>query len=129
MKRILTIVIVGSSVAATALPAFAQDGDRMWRCRDRNGKTEFTNVRSATAGRDCRLVEERVTVVPATQKSARSATRNKTPAKYPKESSTKRASAKEKQREILERELEQVFQARESRVVRSHGPDCDVRGA
>lgn len=107
MKRILTIVIVGSSVAMTTAPAFAQDGGPMWRCRDRDGKTEFTNVKSSTAGRECRLVEQRVTVVPTPQKSARSATRNRTPAKYPKETSTKRASAKEKQRQILERELEQ----------------------
>ena len=106
MKRILAIALLGSSFAVTTTPTLAQESDRMWRCRDKDGTTEFTNVKSSTSGKDCRLVEQRVTVVPSTT-SGRSATRSRTPAYYPKETPAKRASAKDKQRQILERELDQ----------------------
>lgn len=104
MNRILAVAILGSSVAVATAPAFAQGGGDIWTCRDKEGKTHVTNIKGDTSGKDCRLVEQRVTVVPA-QTSAASATR--TPTKYPKETPAKRASAKDKQREILERELEQ----------------------
>jgi len=104
MKRILAIAFLGSSLAVTTAPTFAQDSDRMWRCKNKDGTTEFTNVQGSTAGRECRLVDQHVTVVPATSPAR---TRSKTPSSYPKETQAKRASAKEKQRQILETELDQ----------------------
>lgn len=106
MKRILAIACLGSSLAVTTAPTLAQDSDRMWRCRNKDGTTEFTNVQGSTSGRDCRLVDQHVTVVPATSPT-RARTRSKTPSNYPKETQAKRASAKEKQRQILETELDQ----------------------
>lgn len=106
MKRILAMAILGSSVAVATAPAFAQGSGDIWTCRDKDGKTHVTNIKGDTSGKDCRVVEQRVTVVPASS-NAREATRNKTPAKYPKETPAKRASAKDKQRQILESELEQ----------------------
>jgi hypothetical protein len=111
MKRILAIVLTGSSVALATAPALAQGSSSIWSCRDKEGKTHVTNVREDTRGLDCRVVEQRVTVVPAGPSSATTTTttaraRMTTPTDFPRETPSKRASAKEKQREILERELE-----------------------
>ena len=113
MKRILAIVLTGSSVALAAAPAMAQGSSSIWSCRDKEGKTHVTNVREDTRGMDCRVVEQRVTVVPAGPSSSSTSTtttaraRISTPTDYPRETPSKRASAKEKQRQILERELEE----------------------
>jgi hypothetical protein len=110
MKRILAIVLTGSSVALATAPAMAQGSSSIWSCRDKEGKTHVTNVREDTRGMDCRVVEQRVTVVPAGPSSSTTTTaraRMSTPTDYPRETPSKRASAKEKQRQILERELEE----------------------
>lgn len=108
MKRILVIALTGSSVALATAPALAQGSSSIWSCRDKEGKTHVTNVQEDTRGMDCRIVEQRVTVVPAGPSSMNTArARTPTPTGYPKESPSKRASAKDKQRQILERELEQ----------------------
>jgi hypothetical protein len=111
MKRILAIVLTGSSVALAAAPAMAQGSSSIWSCRDKEGKTHVTNVREDTRGMDCRVVEQRVTVVPAGPSGSSTTTtaraRMSTPTDFPRETPSKRASAKEKQRQILERELEE----------------------
>jgi len=110
MKRILAIAFIGCSVTATTTLALAQGGGSIWSCRDNEGKTHVTNVREDTKGMNCRLVEQRVTVIPggaASTSTARERTPTPTPSSFPKESPTKRASAKDKQRQILEQELEQ----------------------
>ena len=110
MKRFLAIVLTGSSVALATAPALAQGTSSIWSCRDNEGKTHVTNVREDTRGMDCRIVEERVTVVPAGPRSSTTTTaraRTAGPTGYPRESASNRASAKDKQRQILERELEE----------------------
>jgi len=109
MKRILAIVLTGSSVALATAPALAQGSSSIWSCRDKEGKTHVTNVREDTQGMDCRIVEERVTVVPAGPSSSTTTARARTvtPTGYPRETASKRATAKDKQRQILERELEE----------------------
>jgi len=91
-----------------AAPALAQaQGTQeitIWSCRDKDGRTHVTNLQEDTRGKDCRIVQQtRVQVMPAPN--------NKSPAKaapgsFPKEDSQARASARERQREILEGELE-----------------------
>ena len=107
MKRILATAFVACSVVAATASALAQSGGGIWSCRDKDGKTHVTNIKSDTAGMNCRLVEERVTVVPGSGGSTLSGSRAKSPGDFPKETPAKRASAKEKQRQILEQELEQ----------------------
>ena len=93
----LLILALGLTVAA---PARAQV-ETLWNCKDKDGRTTLTNQKADTAGKDCRVVQqERVTVVPA-NKAAQS------PANFPKESSSDRATARIKQRETLENELSQ----------------------
>jgi hypothetical protein len=81
----------------SAVPALAQaqalQEITIWSCRDKDGRTHVTNLREDTRGKDCRVVQQtRVQVMPA-----------------PAQSSNSRApsSAHTRQREILERELEQ----------------------
>ena len=90
-------------------PAVAQVLDTqeatIWSCRDKDGRTHVTNLREDTTGKDCRVIRQtRVQVVPAPTSSAKPASK---PTAFPKEDSQSRASARERQREILERELEQ----------------------
>jgi len=108
MKWILAIAFIGYGVAAATTPALAQGGGSIWSCRDKEGKTHVTNVKEDTRGMDCRLVEQRVTVIPGGAPSTSTArARTASASSFPRETPTKRASAKDKQRQILEQELEQ----------------------
>ena len=97
----LHIPIFGVIVSLlTAGSALAQV-ETIWSCKDANGRTHVTNLKEDTVGKDCRIVQQqRVTVVPA-GKSAKS------PAGFPKETASDRAASKAKQRETIERELNQ----------------------
>ena len=93
----LLVLTLGLTAAA---PARAQV-ETLWNCKDKDGRTMLTNQKADTAGKDCRVVQqERVTVVPANKAT-------KSPANFPKESSSERATARSKQRETLENELSQ----------------------
>jgi len=91
-----------------AAPALAQSSREItiWSCRDREGHTHVTNLPEDTTGKDCRVVQQtRVQVVPAPAAGKPAA--KAAPGSFPREDSQTRASARERQREILERELEQ----------------------
>jgi len=74
----------------------------MYRC-EVPGKSSplYTNDPRDTRGKKCTVVSREINVVPAPHKAAP----KPTPQVFPKESSSSRASAKERQREILEKEL------------------------
>jgi chromosome segregation ATPase len=76
----------------------AQQSAEIWRCVDNEGKRHYTNSKRETVGmKQCELVtSQQINVAPA-QKSR--------PSSFPRESSSDRASAKGRQREILQREL------------------------
>ncbi|HEX5092864.1 MAG TPA: DUF4124 domain-containing protein [Burkholderiales bacterium] len=79
----------------------------IWSCRDKEGRTNVTNLPEDTRGKDCRVIRQtRVQVVPAPSRSDPSA-RKSAPTAFPKEDSQARASARDRQREILEQELAQ----------------------
>ena len=77
--------------------AHAQQAE-IWRCVDHDGKRHYTNSKRETVGmKQCELVtSQQINVAPA-QKAR--------PSSFPRESSVERASAKGRQREILQREL------------------------
>ena len=102
MPRIGALIVLTLGLA-TAAPAYAQTQlETIWSCKDKNGRTHVTNLKEDTVGKDCRIVQQtRVTVVPAVKPGAKS------PAGFPKESSSDRASSKAKQRETIENELSQ----------------------
>jgi len=85
----------------TAEPALGQV-ETIWSCKDGAGRTHVTNLKEDTVGKECRIVQQqRVTVVPAAKPGAKS------PAGFPRESVSDRAASKAKQRDTIERELNQ----------------------
>lgn len=76
--------------------------ETIWNCKDANGRIQLTNLKEDTVGKQCRIVQQqRVTVVPVTKPGAKS------PAGFPKESPSDRSTARAKQRETIEKELNQ----------------------
>ena len=84
-------LIVG---ALGASPALAQVTE-IYKCYDESGRPLYTSEKRDTRGKRCELVSREVNVVPAPPP----------PKVSPRESASQRANAKERQREILEREL------------------------
>lgn len=101
MRRFLTFLGIGLALAPAL--AQAQQEITIWSCKDKDGRTHVTNLREDTAGKNCKVVQQtRVQVVPAPAKPE-----GKPPTAFPREDAQTRASAKSRQREILERELAQ----------------------
>ena len=97
--HVLTLGVIAGAIAAG--PALGQV-ETIWSCKDSAGRTHVTNLKEDTVGKECRIVQQqRVTVVPATKPGAKS------PAGFPKESVSDRAASKAKQRDTIERELNQ----------------------
>jgi septal ring factor EnvC (AmiA/AmiB activator) len=93
---ILLALMLGLAIAGVA---HAQT-ETIWNCKDSTGRTHVTNLKEDTAGKECRIIQQqRVTVVPATK--------SKSPAGFPRESSSDRLTAKAKQRDTIEKELTQ----------------------
>lgn len=89
------------SVAPALAQAQGSQEITIWSCRDKEGRTYVTNLREDTNGKDCRVVQQtRVQVVPAPKPAPKTP-----PGAFPKEDAQQRASAKDRQREILEGEL------------------------
>jgi hypothetical protein len=79
-----------------------QSHGEIFKCVDERGKALYTSEKRDTVGKKCEtVVREAVTVVPATKSGAKS------PAGFPKESASDRVASKAKQRETIERELNQ----------------------
>ena len=114
MPRILAAALLVVALAPTA--GRAQQVTEIFKCLDANGRPEYTNDRRATANRKCELVSREISVVPANPKppagpsqggASSPAGKAASPAGFPREDSASRASAKDRQRDILERELQQ----------------------
>jgi uncharacterized protein DUF4124 len=88
---------------ALAARAFAQERTEIYKCVDASGRPSYTNDKRDTAGRKCELVTTQINVAPPpAPPPPRQAPAQST---FPRESATDRASAKGRQREILEKEL------------------------
>ena len=72
----------------------------IFKCRGEGGQVTYTNDRRQAEKQKCELVTSQINVAPPlTKPPARSASN------FPRETPTQSASARERQREILEREL------------------------
>lgn len=92
-KTALALLLLGSAVGA----AHAD----MYRCEVPGSVSPlYTNDPRDTQGKKCTVLSHEISVVPAQPKAGA-----KPPQGFPSESSSARASAKERQREILEKEL------------------------
>ena len=98
-------VVIAAALCGVVAYARAQQTQvqTMWLCKDKDGRSVATNVKEETVGKDCKVSsQERVTVVPSAKPGA-----NKSSQNFPKESASDRTSAKDRQRQTLERELSQ----------------------
>jgi hypothetical protein len=88
--------------AVTAAPVPAQQTTEIYKCVDPSGRPSYTNDKRETAGRKCELVTTQVNIAPPPPAKT---TRSASPSSFPRESANERATAKGRQREILESEL------------------------
>jgi len=107
--RWLTVMLV-AGILVQAPFAHGQVTE-IYKCVDAKGRPLYTSDKRDTAGKTCELVSREISVVPAPAKAAGSdpagSRASKSPAGFPKESSGSRAASREKQREILDREVGQ----------------------
>src|SRR5215467_10528866 len=99
--RALISLIFGAALLAPAIaPAQVTE---IYKCMDSGGRPLYTSDKKDTAGKKCELVSREINVVPSTKLSPRVA--NRSSDGFPKESAATRATAKERQRDILEKEM------------------------
>jgi len=103
MGRALILVAFG----VFSLAARGQNATEIYKCTGSDGRPLYTSDKRDTAGKKCELVSREVNVVPA-QKAppARTSSASRDNGSgAPRETPAARASARERQREILESEL------------------------
>src|SRR3982075_2574860 len=93
-----------SLAALAALPAHAQQVTEIFKCKGADGHWTYTNDRREAERQKCEVVTRQVNVAPA-QKPPPAPAKSARPGEFPKESPAERSSARERQREILEKEL------------------------
>ena len=84
--------------------AHAQQLTEIFKCRNEQGQVTYTNDRRQAEKQKCELVTRQINVAPARAPQARAPG-------FPRETSRDSVSARERQREILERELASEQQA------------------
>src|SRR5262249_55184228 len=94
MVRAAVALVLAALLAGTA---HAQGATEIWKCKGPDGKWTYTNDRNEAEKLKCETVTRQVNVAPATKAPAGSS--------FPKESAEQRASARERQRTVLEKEL------------------------
>jgi len=109
MLRLLATLLAASLVAAPARAQEQQQVTEIFKCRGADGRWTYTNDRRDAERLKCEVVTRQVNVAPAPpmpiQRAPAPVGRATRPADFPKESPSDRASARERQREILEKEL------------------------
>lgn len=89
-----------------AAPAFAAaQATEIYKCVDGTGRPLYTSEKRDTAGKKCELVSREVNVVPGQRPGAGKPTASRELGRFPRETPAQAASAKGRQREILEQEL------------------------
>jgi hypothetical protein len=98
----LLLVAFWASAACAQVPP--PQVTEIFKCKGRDGHWTYTNDRREAERQKCEVVTRQVNVAPA-QKAPPPAARSARPGEFPKESPAERASGRERQRDILEREL------------------------
>ena len=114
MLRAILCLAAASVLAAPAraqLPVVTQQAPpatEIFKCKGADGHWTYTNDRREAEKQKCEVVTRQVNVAPAPPAALppqRSNARTQRPADFPKETPSDRATARERQREILEQEL------------------------
>jgi chromosome segregation ATPase len=83
--------------------AHAQSGvTEIFKCKSESGQVTYTNDRRQAERQKCELVTSQINVAPPFTRPQQQA---RTPGNFPRESASQSSNARERQREILEREL------------------------
>lgn len=100
MRRTHTILLFALTLGTgTSLQA-----SEIYKCVGPDGRPLYTSEKRDTVGKKCKVISREVNVVPM-QAPRRNDSKTSRPGTYPREDSAARAAAKERQREILEKEL------------------------
>ena len=96
-------VLAGLLLGSTAMTALAQPQGvtEVFKCRNAEGQITYTNDRRQAEKQKCELVTRQINVAPP----VRPAPPNRAAGSFPRESPRESESARERQRQILEREL------------------------
>ena len=107
LTTMLAAALAAASAYAQQPPPQQQPVTEIWKCRGADGHWTYTNDRREAEKQKCEVVTRQINVAPAPpQKPAPSAGRsNARPGEFPKESPAERANARERQRDVLEKEL------------------------
>jgi hypothetical protein len=95
-------LILVTFAALLAMPAHAQRTE-IYKCRDSGGRWTYTDDKRRAEKEKCELVTSHINVAPPPAPPAKQQSRS--PSSFPKETANDRASAKGRQRDILEKEL------------------------
>ena len=101
MKLVRALIFVTLGAAAAA--AWGQTTE-IFKCVDGTGRPLYTSDKRDTQGKKCALVSREINVVPS-QKLKPSANASRELGRFPRETPAQAASAKGRQREILQQEL------------------------
>jgi hypothetical protein len=106
MLQRLAVMLVAALLAAG--PARAQVTE-IFKCKSADGRWTYTNDRAEAERQKCEVVTRQVNVAPTPKPTPppppTASTRSARPGEFPKESASERMSARERQRDILEKEL------------------------
>ena len=101
MLRLLAFSVVLAGVPAVSALAQAQQGvTEIFKCRNESGQVTYTNDRRQAEKQKCELVTSQINVAPPYRPAPSRSASN-----FPRETPTMSAAAKDRQRQILEREL------------------------
>jgi hypothetical protein len=98
------VLVLGLLGCSLALEARAQ-ATEIYKCTDASGRPLYTSDKRDMAGKKCELVSRQVNVMPSQGATQSRGARAGEGSAFPRESSDQRASAKDRQREILQKEL------------------------
>src|SRR5262245_21728842 len=118
----LVRALISVTLGAVSAAAWGQTTE-IFKCVDNTGRPLYTSDKRDTTGKKCALVSREVNVVPSSKlKPAAGASREI--GRFPRETPTQAASAKGRQREILEQELlvEQAALAKARQDLAALGP-------
>ena len=79
----------------------------IYKCLNEGDRPLYTSDKRDTVGKKCEVVSRTVMVVPAPPPAPKAAAKTAAPAGFPKEDAATRAMAKDRQRDIISRELAQ----------------------
>jgi hypothetical protein len=99
-------VVVATLGFAFPETTYAQQVTEIYRCIDAEGRRHYTNAKRETGGMKCELVTSQINVAPPLTKPPPRA-----PSGFPRETARDSATARERQRDILQQELASEEQA------------------